>query len=77
MISWNKSINIKIQAISIEKANSKEKTKECIIRNSASNTKFGSITNPIARIEFDGKEFLVDANYMKQAMEKIIALNDI
>ena len=77
MISWNKSINIKIQAISAEKVNSKEKTKECTIRNNASSTKFGSITNPIARIEFDGKEFLVDANYMKQAMEKIIALNDI
>ena len=64
-------------AISIDKSQSKEKTKDCIIKNNASNTKLGSITNPIARIEFEGKEFLVDAEYMKQAMEKIIALNNI
>ncbi len=77
MISWNKKIFITISAISYEKINTKEKTKDCLIENYASIGKLGSINNPIAKVTFEGKSFMVDANYMKQAMEKIIALNEI
>ena len=77
MISWTKKILITISAISDEKVNTKEKTKDCLIENYKSIGKFGSINNPIAKVTFEGKSFIVDANYMKQAMEKIIALNEI
>lgn len=80
MIGWTKDIRITIgYKDKVDCSDKRKKKKDLIITNNKSNSingKFSSVDSE-AILKIDGKEYVVEAEWMKEAMEKIIALGKI